>query len=133
MMVGPGETLYERVGGTEFFVGLVDRFYEGVEHEPVLRAMYPEDLSAARSHLRLFLVQYFGGPHDYDTERGEPRLRFRHLRFPIDTAARDIWVATMDAAIDGAHCEEADAAELRRYFASTATFLINRGLSIVGT
>jgi len=132
-MVAEGGTLYERVGGNEFFVGLVGRFYDVVEHEPVLRAMYPEDLAPARSHLALFLVQYFGGPRDYDAERGEPRLRFRHLRFPIDTAARDIWVAAMEVAIDGADCPAPDAAELRRYFASTATFLINRGLSIVGT
>ena len=126
-------TLYERVGGKEFFVDLVDRFYDGVEGTPLLRSMYPDDLAGPRSHLVLFLVQYFGGPRDYETERGEPRLRFRHLRFAIDVPARDAWVALMDAVIAASGCDEADAAELRGYFANTATFLINRGLSIVGT
>lgn len=126
-------TLYERVGGDEFFNGLVDRFYDGVAREPLLRAMYPDDLDEARSHLRLFLVQYFGGPQDYNRQRGEPRLRLRHMRFPIDTAARDLWVATMNAAIEEADCQPNDAALLRQYFAGTATFLINRGLSIVGS
>jgi hypothetical protein len=37
-------TLYERVGGDEYFHALVDRFYEGVEADPVLRPLYPDDL-----------------------------------------------------------------------------------------
>ncbi len=35
-------SLYERAGGTPFFEALVDRFYEGVESDPVLRPIYPE-------------------------------------------------------------------------------------------
>ena len=131
-MAADETTLYERVGGSEFFITLVDRFYEGVAVAPVLVAMYPEDVSESRSHLALFLIQYFGGPRDYEAQRGEPKLRFRHLRFPIDTAARDAWVSAMDAAVEESGCQPPEADELRRYFAATATFLVNRGLSIVG-
>ena len=33
------ESLYDRVGGEPFFVDLVDRFYDGVESDPVLRSL----------------------------------------------------------------------------------------------
>jgi hemoglobin len=126
------ESLYERVGGREFFVGLVAHFYAGVAEDPVLLPLYPSDLDAAREHLLPFLVQYFGGPRDYEAVRGEPRLRLRHMPFAIDRAARDAWMARMEAAIAASGAAAADADELRSYFSSTATFLINRGLSIVG-
>ena len=59
-----------------FFEALVDRFYEGVAADPVLLRLYPEpdDLTAARHHLTLFLAQYWGGPSTYSEERGHPRL-----------------------------------------------------------
>ena len=50
--------MYEQVGGEDFFVRLVDGFYRAVEHDDVLRPMYPEDLTDARRHFVLFLVQY---------------------------------------------------------------------------
>ena len=85
-----------------FFVALVDKFYAEVAGDPVLLAVYPEpdDLTAARHHLALFLAQYWGGPRTYDEERGHPRLRMRHAPFPIGPAERDAWLRHMRAAID---------------------------------
>jgi hemoglobin len=50
--------LYDEVGGSEFFVRLVDRFYEGVVQDDVLWPLYPdhEDLAGARERLTLFLM-----------------------------------------------------------------------------
>ena len=100
--MGSGPTMYERVGGSEFFTRLVDTFYDGVAGDEVLARLYPEhpDLSGARHRLTLFLVQYWGGPADYAEERGHPRLRMRHLRFPIGTAERDRWLAHMTTAVE---------------------------------
>src|SRR5829696_1513718 len=79
-------TLYELVGGWPWFEQLVDRFYDRVAEDPVLRPLYPEaDLSGARRRLTGFLVQYWGGPDDYSRARGHPRLRMRHHPYPIDT------------------------------------------------
>jgi len=50
-------TLYERVGGDAYFHTLVHRFYEGVESDPVLRPIYPEDLGPGKFNLAEFLVQ----------------------------------------------------------------------------
>ena len=38
------DTLFARVGGQPWFDALVDAFYTGVEPDPVLRPLYPDDL-----------------------------------------------------------------------------------------
>jgi hemoglobin len=124
-------TMYERVGGRRFFERLVDLFYDGVAGDDVLAPLYPEhpDFSGARHRLTLFLVQYWGGPTDYAAERGHPQLRLRHLRFPIDTVARDRWLLHMRAAVDAvtADLDDGDAvsAELLGYFFKTAEHMRN--------
>ena len=90
-------TLYEQVGGQGFFDRLVDGFYEAVERDESLRALYPPDLTESKRHLTLFLVQYWGGPTTYMQERGHPRLRMRHAPFRITKEARDAWIAAMAA------------------------------------
>jgi hemoglobin len=125
------ETLYDRVGGQEFFDALVERFYEGVEPDPVLRPMYPDDLEPGKHHLALFLGQYWGGPGTYSELRGHPMLRARHLPFTIGTAERDAWMRHMAAAVgsaDTADADDATKAELLAYFEDAATFMINQGL-----
>src|SRR5688572_12433310 len=93
-------TLFDAVGGLETFRRLADPFSQGVETDPILRPMYPDDLTESREHLALFLAQYFGGPTTYSEQRGHPRLRMRHLTFQIDAAARDAWLRHMRAAVE---------------------------------
>jgi hemoglobin len=119
-------TIYEAVGGMETFRRLVEAFYAGVAEDPILRPMYPPDLEPPKRHLTLFLAQFFGGPQTYNAERGHPRLRARHLPFPIDQQARDAWVRRMAAALDTIDLPPAARAEFLRYFEDAATFLINR-------
>jgi hemoglobin len=94
-------SLFEAIGGEPTFRRLVDTFYAGVADDPVLRALYPEDdLGPASDRLRMFLIQYWGGPSTYNDQRGNPRLRMRHAPFAINTAARDAWLRHMRAAMD---------------------------------
>jgi hemoglobin len=94
-------TFYEAVGGHDTFVRLVDRFYEGVAADPVLREMYPEeDLGPAAERLRMFLEQYWGGPTTYSDQRGHPRLRMRHNPYRVNPDARDRWLTHMRAAVN---------------------------------
>ena len=118
-------SLYERVGGDEYFHSLVDRFYEGVEADPVLRPLYPDDLGPPRFHLAEFLVQYWGGPRRYSERRGHPRLRMRHP-FPIGTAERDAWFRHMREAVAASGATAEDTRELLAYFDMAATSLINQ-------
>ena len=98
---GRADTFFAAVGGEETFRRLVDAFYAGVADDPVLRPLYPdEDLGPAAEHLRLFLIQYWGGPTTYSEQRGHPRLRMRHAPFAIGVAARDAWLRHMRAALD---------------------------------
>jgi hemoglobin len=121
------DTLYHRAGGTPFFEALVGSFYAGVASDPILRAIYPEpDLTAAERRLRLFLIQYWGGPRTYDDERGHPRLRMRHVPFGIGPAERDRWLLHMRAAIAATAPSDDIATELERYFTMAADAMRNR-------
>ena len=65
----------------------------------ITRLDYLADLEAAERRLRLFLMQYWGGPTTYNDERGHPKLRMRHMDFAIDSVARDRWLALMHDAM----------------------------------
>jgi hemoglobin len=118
--------LYEFLGGEEPFRSLVADFYRGVEADPLLRPMYPEDLEPARERLALFLIQYWGGPRTYDVLRGHPRLRMRHFPFPIGTAERDAWLRHMRAALDAAALPDPAPELMWAHFHHVAHFLVNR-------
>ena len=95
------DSLYDQVGGDAVFHAIVDRFYEGVAMDPILRPLYPEeDLSGARERLSGFLIQYWGGPGTYSEQRGHPRLRMRHMPFKVNPDARDRWLTHTRAALD---------------------------------
>ena len=122
----PTASFYERVGGEPTFRALVDRFYEGVAEDPPLRAMYPEeDLGPAADRLRLFLEQYWGGPHTYSETRGHPRLRMRHAPYAVTPDQRDRWLRHMLAAVDTLALPEQEDAELGEYLVRAAQFMIN--------
>jgi hemoglobin len=124
-----GRSVYDAVGGQAFFVDLVDGFYAGVAADPLLRPMYPEDLTDARRHLAGFLTQYWGGPSTYSEERGHPRLRMRHAPFTIRAAERDAWLRHMLGSLDvvtAARGTPEDAvARIRAYLSDVAEFLVN--------
>lgn len=119
------QSVYEAVGGDQFFVGLVDDFYAGVATDDLLRPMYPKDLGGAKARLAGFLIQYWGGPTDYSDQRGHPRLRMRHMRYPIDGAAAQAWLGHMRAALATAAPPQEVAAAMAAHFENTADFLRN--------
>src|SRR5688572_30732282 len=114
-----------------FFEALVAGFYRRVATDDVLRPLYPEeDLAPAQLRLTLFLAQYWGGPRTYESQRGHPRLRMRHVPFAIDVLARDRWLQHMRSAL--AEVSEATplpadaAAALDRYLEMAADAMRNR-------
>ena len=124
---GQAVTFYEHVGGEETFTRLVRRFYAGVREDPVLRPLYPEDeLAAAEERLRLFLMQYWGGPTTYGETRGHPRLRMRHAPFAIGPRERDAWLATMREAVDSLGLQPQAHEMLWTYLERAAHSLVNR-------
>jgi len=124
----PG-SVFDAVGGSDFFVDLVERFYAAVALDPLLRPLYPDDLAESIDHLTLFLQQYWGGPGTYSEQRGHPRLRQRHAPFVISEAERDAWLSHMAAALDRVVAERGTPPEVEAqmldYFAHAADFLVN--------
>jgi len=119
-------SLYEAVGGEPAFRRLVHRFYQEVAADPELRPVYPSrDLGPAEDHLRLFLIQYWGGPATYNELRGHPRLRMRHVHFVIGEAERDAWLRHMRTALDELELDPVLDAELWDYLVMAAHSLVN--------
>jgi hemoglobin len=92
-----------------------------------IRAMHGVDLDEIKSVLRLFLVEWLGGPKDFTARRGPPRLRARHLRFPIGTAERDAWMQCMRGALEEVVSDVELRGELEGAFLRTANAIVNRG------
>src|SRR5215469_13814653 len=122
-------SLYDAIGGEPTFRRLVHRFYQEVAADPELRRVYPSrDLGPAEEHLRLFLIQYWGGPATYSERRGHPRLRMRHQPFAIGQAERDAWLSRMTEAVESLDLAPAVRKVLLDYFETASTAMINQPL-----
>lgn len=93
---------FVRLGGELAVRRLVDRFYDLMDSVPEaaeLRALHPGSLDGSRDKLTWYLTGWLGGPQVYVERFGHPRLRARHLPFPIGVAVRDQWMACMRRAL----------------------------------
>jgi hemoglobin len=119
------KNVYELIG-EEGFTRLVAAFYQGVTRDSVMRPLYPDhDLEGAERRLRLFLIQYFGGPTTYSQERGHPRLRARHAPYVIGEPQKEAWLNLMLKALDEAEIPEPSYSAMKEYFLMAAPFLMN--------
>lgn len=124
-MVQDERSVFDSVGGQPFFDALVERFYERVEVDAVLRPLYPDDLEPGKRALALFLGQYWGGPPAYSVEKGHPRLRMRHAPYLIGRRERDAWYGAMAAAVAEAAAPPEVTERMLDYFATAADHLVN--------
>lgn len=91
--------LYEQIGA-EKLARLVQAFYPRVAQDPELGPLFPKDLTEVAEKQRRFLTQFLGGPPLYSEVHGHPRMRARHLPFPITPARARAWLRCMAAAMD---------------------------------
>lgn len=125
----PSQSYYERIGGEAVIRQLVDRFYDLMDSEPLaagIRALHPPDLADSRDKLFWFLVGWMGGPALYIQRFGHPRLRARHLPFPIGVRERDEWLWCMFKALDELVPDTVLREQLAHALANTADFMRNR-------
>jgi hemoglobin len=119
-------SFYDLVGGEPTFRALVNEFYAGVANDPLLRPLYPDsDLGPAADRLRMFLIQYWGGPNTYSEQRGHPRLRLRHAPFRVGEPERDAWLRHMRHALDSIGLSPEHDATLWDYLERAAYFMVN--------
>lgn len=127
-MSDPGVTVYERLGGEAGLRRLVDRFYDLMDRSPEaarIRALHPTDLTSSREKLYLFLSGWLGGPSLYIARYGHPRLRARHLPFPIGEAEREAWLLCMERALAEFDLDRELRAELLHTLRQTADHMRN--------
>lgn len=123
-------TPYEWIGGDAAVRGLVDRFYDLMDLEPgfeVLRSVHPTTLDGSRDKLYWFLTGWLGGPDLYVERFGHPRLRARHMPYPIGVRERDQWMACMRQALKEQAVDPVLAERLGASFAQTADWMRNKG------
>jgi hemoglobin len=119
---------YERLGGHDQVVRLVDAFYRAMDTLPeaqVIRAMHEPDLAHTRAVLVKYLSEWMGGPKLYTPDRGAPMLRRRHQPFALDSAARDAWMLCMRQALSEVCPDAGLRAELEAAFFKVADFIRN--------
>ncbi|HET9958426.1 MAG TPA: group II truncated hemoglobin [Polyangiaceae bacterium] len=119
---------FAAVGGSTAVAELVDRFYQHMDTLPEaaqIRSLHPPDLTPVKEVLRRYLTEWLGGPALYSVERGHPRLRRRHLRFPIGAAERDAWMRCMSLALNEVVSDPKLRQELTEAFFKTADFIRN--------
>lgn len=119
-------TLFDRVGGRDTVEAVIDALYDRIETDPDLRPLFPSDLSAGRLHQQLFFEQWLGGEARYNERRGSPRLRQRHLQFPIDRQSVDRWLTHMSAALAFCGVDAETAGEIMEALEPLALHFINR-------
>ena len=120
-----GGSLYDRIG-PEALAELVSRFYDFVAREPLLTPIFPADLTLTAEKQLAFLSGFLGGPPLYHERFGHPRLRARHLPFPITPARAQAWLACMRAALDATPAiSAADGQELFTALSRVAAHMVN--------
>lgn len=125
----PANPHFVRIGGEAPIRALVESFYRHMDTLPAargIRALHPPDLGPVKETLWKYFVGWMGGPQLYAAERGHPRLRRRHLPFPIGDAERDAWMQCMTLALAETVQDDALRDELAQAFYKTATFLRNQ-------
>jgi len=124
-------TPFDLIGGEAKVHALVERFYDLMDLEPeyaALRAVHGTDLAKARQHLFWFLCGWLGGPQHYTDRFGHPRLRARHMPFPIGVLERDQWLACMDQAMAETELDPTLRERLQQSFFQTADWMRNKGV-----
>jgi hemoglobin len=117
-------SLYERLG-EENLHKLVDKFYDLVFDDPVIKDLFKSDKEEIKRKQFMFLSQFLGGPPLYSEVHGHPRLRARHLPHVITEEKATAWLKCMHAAIGSLDIAEEMKNELFDRFPKTAFFMVN--------
>jgi hemoglobin len=123
------ETPYDRIGGEPAVRKLCQTFYQVMRDTPqtqLIRAMHPEQIGLSEEKLYLFLTGWLGGPPIYTDKYGHPRLRKRHMLFPIGIEERDQWLYCMAQALKTMGLDELFSQQLMGSFVQTADFMRNK-------
>lgn len=122
-------SLYESMGSEALFQ-LSWEVYQRLGTSGIAH-LFPKgnELRAASERQAEFLMGLLGGPPLYRQKHGPPRMRARHLPFPIDEAARQEWLRCFrDALDDGSACglSPAQTLELMTWLEAFSAWMVNK-------
>src|SRR5262245_21459266 len=80
---------------------MMSDFYKELEASEI-RHLFPTDMEEASKKSALFFITLLGGPPLYMQKHGSPRMRARHLPFPIDEQARQVWLSCFEKTLEDA-------------------------------
>lgn len=116
--------------GQDNIFAMLEDFYRELEQSSI-RYMFPEDMVAASKRSAAFFVGLLGGPPLYQQLYGPPMMRARHLPFPIDEAARQVWLDCFNRVLDHAPERYNFPAEhlpgFRAFLDGFASWMVNTG------
>lgn len=127
------DTPFDRLGGADAVRRLAEAFYDAMDRdEPALAHLHELDSEGrvcrrARDRFALFFIEWLGGPADFSTAHGHPRLRMRHASVPVDSAMRDAWMRAMRRAMEAERVAPDVREFLDKKLSDLADFLRNRG------
>lgn len=99
-VAAPSREIYGVMGEANIFQMLED-FYVELGQSSISH-LFPEDVVAASQKSAAFFVGLLGGPPLYHQRYGPPMMRARHLPFPIDDAARRVWLSCFERVLENA-------------------------------
>ena len=118
---------FERIGGRAAVERVVDAFYDRIEADAELSAVFPADLGPGRAKQKLFMEQWLGGEPLYSQRYGEPRLRRRHFPFVISERAAGRWLRHMSEALRECDVDAGVRAEMLAGLGPLAQHMVNEG------
>ncbi len=120
----PSREILQTVG-EPFIRDLLRAHYRRLGESPI-RGMFSEDLMEAADRSSDFFIQLLGGPPYFSQKYGPPRMRARHMPFPISEKARDIWLDCFRGALDELQFPEQFRAEFERFLVEFSAWMVNR-------
>ncbi|TGK07460.1 bacitracin resistance protein BacA [Leptospira semungkisensis] len=121
-------TLFQTLGEAKIRE-LVASFYSKIPSSEIAW-MFPENLEESISKSADFLVQALGGPAYYVQKYGPPRMRARHLPFPIDEKARRVWLSCYRKSIKEWEAGEEEKEILWKFLEDFSAWMVNKASSI---
>ncbi len=125
----PKRTPYELIGGEAATRQLANRFYDIMATAPQaaeLYAIHSLPLDTIRQKFFEFLSGWLGGPSLFEENYGHPRLRMRHMPFPVTPQLRDQWMFCMNKALEEVVADPLLRGGLTEALTQLATHMINR-------
>lgn len=126
-IAAPSREIYPVMGEDNITRMIVDLY--GELERSTIRPMFAADMQAAALRSAAFFVGLLGGPPLYHERYGNPMMRARHMPFPINPAARDVWLACFETVLEDAPAKYAFPAEhlpgFRAFLAGFSMWMVN--------